>query len=179
MAWTAPVTAIAGATVTSADFNTYVRDNLSQTMPAKALNIGSLFAVASANSIVERIPASDLVSASETTASTSYTDLATVGPTVTVTSGTFMIIVVGGRLGPNTTAAQSVKMSWAISGATTRAANDTWAAGPTGLGTSGAIYTSRWYYAGVTAGSNTVQAKYAVSGGTGTFGARSLGVIPL
>lgn len=179
MAWTAPITAIAGATVTASDFNLYVRDNLSQTMPAKALNVGSVFAVSAANTIVERIPSFDSVATSESTASTSYVDLATVGPSVTCTTGTFAIICVGGRLGPNTTAAQSVKMSWAISGATTRAASDTWAAGPLGLGTSGAFYTSRWYYAGVTAGSNTFTAKYSVSGGTGTFAARSIHVLPL
>lgn len=180
MTWTAPFTAIAGGTVASADFNTYVRDNLAEVMPAKATTPGSIFAVTGSNTIAERIPDISIVNTSETTTSTTYTDLATTGPAVTCTTGPFVIIVIGARIGGNTAPSNSTKMSWEISGASTRAASDTWAAGIVGLtGTGSAYYASRWYYAGVTAGSNTITAKYAVSGGTGTFGARSLQVIPL
>lgn len=37
MAWTVPMTAIAGELWTASDFNVHVRDNLNETMPAKAL----------------------------------------------------------------------------------------------------------------------------------------------
>lgn len=181
MSWNAPPTAVAGGTVSSADFNTYVRDNLAETMPSLASAPGSMFAVDGANSIAERLADTDLVFTSETTTSTSYTDLATPGPTVTVFTGPFAIVIIGGRLGGNTTpTTNATRMSWAITGATTRAASDTWAAGLVGYSATGsAFYTSRWYFAGVTPGANVFTAKYAVTGGTGTFAARSLAVIPL
>lgn len=179
MTWNAPYTAVAGGTVSSADFNTYVRDNLAETMPAKALNVGSLFAVSGQNQIAERIPDFTVVDTSETTSSTSYTNLATVGPAITCTSGPFVVVTIGARIGPQTVSGASARMSWACSGATTRAASDTWAAGFVVNNTSAALYTSRWYYAGVTAGSNTFTAQYAVSSGTGTFQYRSIAVIPL
>lgn len=181
MAWTAPYTAIAGAVVTAADYNTYVRDNLLATEAALASTPGSMFIGTGVNSIAERIPAGDFVAASESTASTTYTDLTTPGPTVTVTTGTRAVVCVGARIGPNTAGAtNSTKMSWAVSGATTVAAGDAWATGWVSLGTSGVVYTSRWYLVtGLTAGSNTFTAKYAGSGGTGTYQYRSLHVIPL
>lgn len=188
MAWTAPITAIAGATVTSADFNTYVRDNLLQTIPAKAAEIGSLFTTSGSNAIAERIPDFAAVNTTETTTSTTYTDLTTPGPQVSCISGTKCIVIIGARIGANTSnvngANPSNKMSWACSGATTRAALDDWAAGVVqaapASGSGPSVYTSRWYLAtGLTAGTNTFTAKYAVSSGTGTFLARSLQVVPL
>jgi hypothetical protein len=184
VAWTAPITAIAGATVTSADFNTYVRDNLLQTIPAKAAEIGSLFTTSGSNAIAERIPDFAAVNTTETTTSTTYTDLTTPGPQVSCISGTKCIVIIGARIGANTAATgnPSNKMSWACSGATTRAALDDWAAGVVapGTGAGPSVYTSRWYLAtGLTAGTNTFTAKYAVSSGTGTFLARSLQVVPL
>lgn len=181
MSWNAPMTAIAGGIVSAADFNLNVRDNLNLTEAALAQNLSGFFVTTGANAIAERIFTTATVDTQETTASTSYTNLATVGPTVTVTSGTKAIVIQGGRIGPVTTGATaSVKMSWAISGATTRAAADDWTAGGVGMSVNGVLYTSRWYLAtGLTAGSNTFQAKYAVSSGTGTFQFRSLHVLPL
>jgi hypothetical protein len=175
------MTAIAGQVVASADFNLYVRDNLNLTEAAKALNPSGFFVATGANAIAERIFTTDKVDTQETTTSTTPANLATVGPTVTVTTGTKAIVIQGGRIGPNTNGATaSVKMSWAISGATTRAASDDWAAGGVGMGVNGVLYTSRWYLAtALTAGSNTFQAKYSVSSGTGTFQFRSLHVLPL
>lgn len=181
MAWTAPYTAIAGGVVSAADFNTHVRDNLLATEAALAMNVGGFFVATGTNTIVERLPSTDFIDTQQTTASTTYTDLATVGPTVTVTTGTKAIVIVGGRVGPVTTGGTaSCKLSWAVSGATTVAASDNWAAGIVGQSTTGVNYTSRWYLAtGLTAGSNTFRAKYAVSSGTGTYQYRSLHVIPL
>jgi len=181
MAWTAPMTAIAGGIVAAADFNLYVRDNLNLTEAALAQNLSGFFVTTAANTIVERIFTTGVTDVSESTSSTSYVNLATVGPTVTVTSGTKAVVIVGGRVGPVTTGATaSVKMSWAISGATTRAASDEWATGGVGMTVNGVLYTSRWYLAtGLTAGSNTFQAKYAVSSGTGDFDHRSIHVLPL
>jgi hypothetical protein len=184
MAWIAPMTAIAGGIVAAADFNTYVRDNLNATEAAIANDAGGFFVATGLHAIAERVFSTDFISASETRASSTYGDLATVGPTVTVTTGTKALVVQGGRIGDNTAAVgnPSNKMSWAVSGASTIVATDDWAAGivAVGNGNGPVIYTSRWYLAsGLTAGSNTFQAKYACSSGTSSFQYRSLHVLPL
>lgn len=178
MTWTAPYTAVAGQAVRAADFNLYVRDNLLATAPALAQNPGSIFAGTGPNAVAERVPASQFIGTSETTSSTAYTDMTTAGPSVTCTTGAKAIVNVGARVGGNTTSNNSTKMSWQVSGATSVSANDAWAAGSVGVG-SGAVYISRWYLATLNPGSNTFTAKYAVSGGTGTFMYRNLHVIPL
>lgn len=184
MAWTAPMTAIAGGIVAAADFNTYVRDNLNATEAALAARPGGFFVSTGLHAIAERVFSTDFLDVLETVASSTYGNLATVGPTVTVTTGTKALVVQGGRIGDNTAAVgnPSNKMSWAISGATTRAAADDWAAGGVwvGNGNGPVIYASRWYLAtGLTAGSNTFQAKYACSSGTASFDHRSIHVLPL
>lgn len=185
MAWSAPMTAVAGGVVLAADFNKYVRDNLLATEAALASTVGGFFVSTGTNAIAERVFTTAVVDANETTTSTSYTNLATVGPTVTVTTGTKALVVHGGRIGANTNTAgaPSTKMSWAVSGATTVAASDNYACG-TVHASAGAnsevIYGSRWWLiTGLNAGSNTFQAKYAVSSGTGSFMFRSLHVLPL
>lgn len=192
MAWTAPSTAIAGGVVKAADFNTFVRDNLNVSEAALALNISGFFVATGANAVAERIFTTDTLDALETTASTTYTNLATVGPTVSVVTGTAAVVIQGCRAGDNTNTAgnPSNKMSWSITGATTRSATtvvggsvqgDFWAAGLVQLvGAQRAIYTSRWYLAdSLTPGTNVFTAKYAVSSGTGSFDHRSLHVLPL
>ena len=80
MAWTAPMTAVATAVFTATQFNTYIRDNLLETAPAKATDLSNLFSVISANTLVERTPKEAIVTTPESTASTSYTALVTAGP---------------------------------------------------------------------------------------------------
>jgi len=180
------MTAIAGGVVSAADFNQFIRDNLNVSEGALSLTPSGYMAVTGAHTIAERVPANDFITTQETTTSTTYTNLATVGPTCTVTTGTQALVIVGGRIGPNTGAASSVKMSWACSGATTIDPNspanegDKWGVGEVGLGTTGVLIGSRPYFmTGLNAGSNTFQAKYAVSSGTGTFDNRSITVLPL
>jgi hypothetical protein len=184
MAWIAPMTAIAGGVVAAGDFNTYVRDNLNVTEAALASNPGGFFVTTGLHGIAERVFSTDFIDVLETRASSTYGNLATVGPTVSVTTGTKALVVQGARIGDNTAAVgnPSNKMSWAISGATTRAASDDWAAGivNVGNGNGPVIYTSRWYLAtALTAGSNTFTAQYACSSGTASFDHRSLHVLPL
>jgi hypothetical protein len=184
MAWNVPMTAIAGQIVASADFNLFVRDNLNLTEAALALDPdGGFFVSTGLHTIAQRIITTSTVDVSEATASTSYANLATTGPTVTVTTGTKAIVIVGCRAGDNSNTAgnPSNKMSWACSGATTIAAADDWAAGLVQLiGQLRAVYTSNWrMVTGLTPGSNTFQAKYSVSSGTGNFDHRSMHVLPL
>lgn len=179
MAWTAPITWVAGAVPTAAILNAQIRDNLLETMPAKATRDGSIFVGNGANRIIERFVDMATVHVSETTSSTSYTNVATVGPSVTVTTGTTALVFHSGHLSNNTTDGYSY-MSWAVSGATTRAAMDSIAI------INGAVSATQIASGGMldlittlTPGSNTFTAKYRVDTGTGTFHRRILGVIPL
>lgn len=175
------MTAVANTAFTAAQFNTYVRDNLNETSPAKATTAGSLFVATGLNAIAERIPDADTVSTSESTASTSYTDLTTPGPAVTVTTGTKAMIFIVASLANNTNG-QNSTMSFAVSGATTLAANDDWSLGlrtSTGTSTVDGRMASMLMMTTLTGGSNTFTAKYKVNGGTGNFNDRHIVVLPL
>jgi hypothetical protein len=108
-----------------------------------------------------RRPSSAVVATQQQTTSTSYTDLGTVGPAVTLETGAAAKVTV--TAASNTTAF----MGFAISGATTRAATDTDALRVDSGSTSRASMTT--LVTGLTPGSNTFTAKYRVIGGTGTW----------
>lgn len=178
MAWSAPMTAVAGSVFTAAQFNTFVRDNLNECPAAKATTPGSIFVTSATNQVAERVPAASRVDVSEATTSTSFTDLATLGPAVTATTGSMAWIIVTAR-GNNGTASQPCLMSFEITGATTAAAADSrslWletdGTGEFPRASCGTMLTT------LTPGSNTFTAKYRVGGGTGTFHYREIVVIP-
>ena len=101
MAWSAPMTAVANATFTAAQFNQYVRENLNETAPAKATTSGGYFVADGVNSIAERFATGNTDLNSGTTTSTTFTDLtgAAIGPTVTVTTGTMALVFIHGQMG--------------------------------------------------------------------------------
>jgi hypothetical protein len=115
-----------------------------------------------------RIPQQALVATSQTTTSTSYTDLATVGPAVTLTTGATALVTVGGQIQCSASTITAF-MSWAVSGATTSAAVD--AGRAAAIANVNLICASRVFLmTGLTPGSNTFTAKYKVNGvATGTF----------
>jgi hypothetical protein len=179
MAWTAPQTWAANAVLTAADLNIHLRDNMLETMPAKAVTEGSIFVTSGANSIVERQIVTARVTTSQSTSSTSYTNLATVGPTVSVTTGTGAIIFHSCSVQNNGSGFSS--MSWDISGATTRAALDADAIRHDGVAASNPwkLGVTDIVTAVLTPGVNTFTAKYkAESGSTATFADRFICVIP-
>jgi hypothetical protein len=188
MAWTAPMTAVAGSIYTAAQFNTFVRDNLNETAPAKATTAGSYFVTSGTNQIAERVIGQAQVTTGDSSDQTSYADCTdtvptggspTPGPAVTVFTGSTALVVVGGRIGGGTVSTQSVKMSWQVDGASSIAAADTWAAGVVGFTSSGFAYDSRAYLCtGLTQGLNTFTAKYSVSSGIGQFSNRTILVMP-
>ena len=177
MAWTAPKTWTASEDVDFAEFNTHIRDNLNETAPGVASAAGRLIVTDAVNSIVERIPTAAAVTTSETTTSTSYTDLATAGPAVTVTSGTLALVIVGCDLS-NATVGVRAAMGYAVSGATTIAATDVDAFIAQASAAGRRFAASRAFLVTLTGGSNTFTAKYSVSAGTGTFRNREIIVIP-
>lgn len=179
MTWSAPMTAVAGATFTAAQFNQYVRDNLNETAPAKATAASQLFVSTGANAIVTRTPSSATILTSETTSSTSYVDLATPGPAITVQTGTIAIVAFSASCS-NSGANQAELVSVAVSGASTVAASDNWSLVIDGLPAGQSLRSGVTHvFTGLTAGSNTFTMKYRVGTPTGTFLQRELSVIPL
>lgn len=182
MAWTAPMTAVANDIFTAAQFNTHVRDNLLETVPAKATSSvvdGSFFVKTGTNSINNgaRTPMTAVVSGTETTTSTSYAALAT-AQQLDVVTGTMALVTVGSRMyisgGGNTG-----YMSVAISGASSVTVADDWALQYCSEVSNREFSGSRTYlFTGLTAGTNTFAARFKVTAGTGSFRYRSLSVIP-
>jgi hypothetical protein len=127
-------------------------------------------------------PASDTatVNTSETTSSTSYTDLTTPGPAVTVTTGTKALVIVTSRLW-NQTADYVAMMSFAVSGATSlSASNDNAAYARRGTDTVINRFSTATLITGLTAGSNTFTAKYRADiAGTAAFRERQIFVMNL
>jgi len=116
------------------------------------------------------------VATSQTTTSTSFIDLATSGPSVTVTTGTSVLVFVSAFM-ENTN--EQVQCDFAISGATTRSASATTSLLLRNNAGQGRVRATVVNLMTVTAGSNTFTMKYSVNGGTGTFAERAITVVPL
>lgn len=179
MAWTTPMTFVSNTVLTAAQLNTNLRDNLMETEAAKAAIPGGLFISTGVNAIEERAGGSANVSTSETTTSTSYTDLTTTGPTLTVNTATraFVFLTVAMQVDTDNV---SANMTLDISGATQIAASDTGSVGIDGL-TNGK--TARMgicnFYDNLTPGVNVFTCKYkSASGNVATFSDRNLTIIP-
>lgn len=172
------MTAISGAIFAAADFNQYVRDNLNETAVAKATASGQYFVATGTNALAARVLGAGTIATSQSTTSTTYTDLATVGPNTTVDTGTLALVMVSAAVSNGTGAASSF-MSYAVSGATTVAAVTTRALRVDGIAGGNIIRATSVSTVPLTPGSNTFTAKYAVgAGSTGTFSDRSMQVIP-
>ena len=118
------------------------------------------------------------VATNQTTTSLSYTDLATAGPAVTLTTGTKALVIV--TCSVYSTSTQSAYTSFAVSGATTIAAADSSAIELGGSGSSVVLGASRLtLLTTLTAGSNVFTSKYKVAAGTANFYNRSIAVIDL
>jgi hypothetical protein len=182
MAWTTPKTYTANTALPAADLNTYLRDNLNACAPALATEAGQYFVGAGAGVVAARKLAKARVQkVMETTTSTTYANLATVGPSVAVETGTHALVV-HGCYQRNTTGDIGGQgyMSWAISGATTRVALDLVACSLGGVDANRAHRISAVdLQSDLTPGLNTFTAKYKVDSGTGFFADRWLIVMPL
>ncbi len=178
MAWTAPMTAVAGAIFSAAQFNQYVRDNLNECAPAKATAAGQFFVSTGANAIAARQLTAAVVATSQTTTSTSYADLATIGPQVSAVTSDRAVVFFASDL-DNTGVNGASSVSVAVSGATTISASAAWR-----IARDGAAAGNIWrvgmahLFTGLNAGTNTFTMKYTVGSGTGTFGNRELIVLP-
>lgn len=131
------------------------------------------------------LPSSSLTSAtatvttSQTISSSTYADLATAGPAVTVTTGTKALVIVSARCVRADNNANSY-MSFAVSGATTTAASDVNALNWRSSNTSDAMRASAASSVTLTAGSNTFTAKYrAENANPAAFSDRQIFVLNL
>jgi len=172
------MTAVANAAFTAAEFNTYVRDNLNTSPAAIATVASQIFVATGVNAIAARTITGASVSTLETTTSASFTDLATGGPAVTVTTGPSALVFLTAKV--LNSAGVSSFMGHAVSGATTIAADDTNAliVDP-GVGNQVRTTVLAFRSGDLTPGSNTFTSKYRVDSGTGTFVNRRIVVIPL
>lgn len=164
MSWTAPRTWVTGEIVTAALLNTHIRDNQVD-LDRRTSPIGAV------------------VATSQTTTSTSYTDLATAGPAVTVTIGATgkALVSMHGAIA-NATSALASYFGFAVSGASTVAASDTTAIGFTSPSSGAGIRAGTvLLVTGLAAGSTTFTAKYRMDPGVGpaTFVDRRLSATPL
>lgn len=119
-----------------------------------------------------------VVLTSQTTTSTSYTDLATAGPSVTVTVNASGLVLVGSHLELYTSGANEARAAVTLSGANAVSADDDQMCVANGSGTVQAKGGVR-LYTGLTAGSTTFKLQYRVSASTGTFLRRRLYAVPL
>jgi hypothetical protein len=181
--WSTPPTFTDGAVLTGAQLN-LLRDDLNETAPAKATASGQLFASTGSNAIAARTPTyASAGPTTETTTSTSYTGTlsSSSGPSVTVTTGTKAMVWIGSQL-RNSVAGTASQVSYAVSGATTIAADDQWAItfAPATAGGLGQFGGPPSMQSSLTPGSNTFTLNYKVAGAsTGTFAYRAILVIPL
>lgn len=179
MAWSTPKTWVPSEVPTAALLNAQIRDNLLETMPAKASDEGQYFVGNGVHGITPRTPQAARLATSQSTSSVPYADMATVGPSVTVTHGVFAIVFHSCSMFSNTDNQDSFQ-SWAMSGSNVRAAGD-----QTCVRQDGVLANNTWRLGSVdilstlTPGTTTFTCKYRVNGGTSTFGDRFIGVIPL
>lgn len=170
------MTAAANATLTAAQWNANIRDNLAETEAAKATVATSHFVSTAANAIAQRTTVAATVMPTENTTSTSYVDLNTAGPAVTATTGTEAIVWIASEI--DTGADNAIaKASFAVSGATTIAASDDWAIRSHQYGRTPARKGVA-HMVTLTAGANTFTMKYAVGSSFGYFGKREIIVLP-
>jgi hypothetical protein len=121
------------------------------------------------------------VATSQGTTSGGFTDLATSGPAVTLTTGTKVLVIVSAEAVNTGGTDYKAFMGYAVSGATTIAAADNTAFQPTASTGGGAPFgASRASAITVTAGSNTFTAKYRSQfSSNSTFSNRQIFVIDL
>jgi hypothetical protein len=177
MAWASFPTLTDGQVLTGAHMQ-IIRDNFLETAAAKATTAGRIFVATGANTLAERAISGATVDTVESTASGTYTNLATSGPQVTVTTGTQALVWINSR-SLNTTGGNPALASFEVSGATTVAASDNKAC-YVDLAASEIVRTSTCILqTGLTPGSNTFKMVYRAGGGSASFAYRHIVVMAL
>ena len=141
--------------------------------PSKVLVLGG--------ELEDRRPNGNAIDTSQTTTSTSYTNLTTVGPQVTVEIGPrgTAIVMLTAQAMTNSNGVECF-MGFDVSGATTVSANDDQALTSATRNSGDTPKSSATFWvSGLNAGSNTFTARYRTTSGTATFADRNIVVIPV
>jgi hypothetical protein len=179
MAYVTPIVWTSSVT-TPAQLNQQLSGNMSETAVAKATTTGSLFVGAGPNALVERYPQFNLYAGggTDTTNSGSYTAL-TGGAACTATTTDKSLVFHGASLANDSVGARSW-CSFAVSGASTIAADDNWGIAYDETAAARVIKCGvTTLMTGMTPGSNVFTQQFRVTGGIGSFVIRHLGLIPL
>ena len=171
-------TATTGTTVTG--LTALVANDVVEIFSAVARTVADVYTQTQSDTKYSLKTVADKIDTSQTVTSTSYVDMATVGPTVTLTTGTSVLVNVGAFLIAN--AANNAYMGFTVSGASTLAASDNnslqWS--NASVTTNFALRATRQVLVtGLTPGVNTFTSKYRVTGGTGTIADRTISVQPI
>lgn len=181
MAWTTFPTLTDGQIWTGAHTQ-IIRDNFAETAPAKATATGKLIVTTGANTIAQRTVQTTSVNAAQSTATTSYTNLTTVGPVVgPLTTGSFAVAWASAQCSQNTNGVFA-KFGVTVSGASAITATDAQAFyyQPSTAASSGVRGTVCVAYEGtLTPGLNQFTQQYCASAGTASFDLRTLTVFAL
>lgn len=179
MAWSTPLTAVANSALTAAQWNATVRDNLLETAPAKATAAGRIMVTTGTNAIAERVIAQHTINTAQTTASSSYVDLATVGPQVTLVTGARALVWWNAQMS-NSLGSSATRCAIEVSGATSISPSDSHDLYNDGLTAGNATrFACAEMFDTLTPGTNTFTVKYKVNSGTGTYTDRHLIVMAL
>lgn len=164
---------------------TLVDTTSSQTLSGKIINGSQLVAASVSPTALNTGGASATVATLQSTTSSTFADLATAGPSVTVTIGSngLALVIISADLA-NSVGGDYAVMGFVVSGANTIAAtfnNSLFFQQPGGISASGEMGASySILLTGLTTGSTTFKAQYEiVTGGTGSFRNRVISVIPL
>lgn len=179
MSWTAPATFTDGNVLSAADMNTFLRDNMLETMPGKATGQLRHYIADGANRIIERQIVKEYIEVADVTSSTSYGDLGTVGPSITLVASQ-AVLVFWTMYVENNTAGATNCSSIDVSGATVSGPADSKALMiPIYTADKGRQVGMADIIAGLAPGTHTFKLQYRVDSGTGKFAKRSLIVIAL
>lgn len=175
MAYTAPITFVNGVPLTAAQMNA-IQDNIRETAVAKATTQSRHFVATGTNQIAERVTVRQTVDVIGDTSSTSFTGSLSgpsTGPVVSATTGDKSLMLAHSYVRPLASGVTGL-MGWAISGATTRAANDQEAVGLAGDGTTALMASTAQAVFFLTPGTNTFTANYRTSSSSSRFDGRRL-----
>jgi hypothetical protein len=190
MAWTSPMTFVDGTALTASQLNTHLRDNLLETMPALATTAGEYFMSSGKNKLNARQAGKDTILTLETCSSTDWNDLATVGPQVTLETGSSALILFGAGFSGQTSAGATAgyvsvevapQTDDAQTSGNTIAPDDSYAliyqCNATTDEFCGTHHVT--HFNSLTPGSNTFTLKYRSSSGNTNFNRRRISVMPL
>lgn len=178
MAFTTPFTAVANGPCPAAAWNAGVRDNLLETMPAKATGVAAHFVCHATNSIAERQVVQSVVDALDSTTQGTFGDITggTVGPFVTVTCSRGALTMISCQV--NTSAANAWgQMSYSCDAGASFGAADANAVTLSGSSASSANRAGVTDLRIVSAASHTFKAEYKTFGASVGFLRRRLAVM--